>query len=110
MGDTVRALLPLLFLALIFVVLVLLPMRSRTRQLQQTRQMQAALTVGTDVMTTSGLHGRIVGLDDDAVELEVAPGVVVRWARAAIAEIKGPQQPAGEPDPSASTNDRSDPA
>jgi len=110
MGDTLRALLPLLFLALIFVVLVLLPMRSRTRQLQQTRQMQAALTVGTDVMTTSGLHGRIVGLGDDAVELEVAPGVVVRWARAAIAEIKGPQQRAGEPDPSASTNDRSDPA
>ena len=103
MGDTARALLPLLFLALIFVVLVVLPMRSRTRQLQQTRQMQAALTVGTDVMTTSGLYGRIVGLDDDTVELEASPGVVFRWARAAIAEIRDTQQAAGEPDPSAST-------
>ncbi|MFL6131006.1 MAG: preprotein translocase subunit YajC [Mycobacteriales bacterium] len=91
MGDTAGALLPLLLLALAFVVLIVLPMRTRSRQLQQTRALQAGLTVGTEVMTTSGLHARIVGLAEDTVELEVAPGVVVRWARAAIAEVRGPQ-------------------
>ena len=84
-----ESLLPLLVLALAFVVLIVLPMRTRNRQLQATRQLQAGLTVGIEVMTTSGLHGRIVGLADDTVELEVAPGVVVRWARAAIAEVRG---------------------
>jgi preprotein translocase subunit YajC len=81
-------LLPLVLLAGVFVVLVVLPMRNRSRQLAATRQMQAGLVVDAEVMTTSGLFGRIVGLGDDSVELEIAPGVVVRWARAAIAEIR----------------------
>ena len=82
-------LLPLVILAGAFVVLVVLPMRSRSRQLEATRQMQAALSVGDEVMTTSGLHARVAGIGDDTVELEISPGVVVRWARAAIAEIRG---------------------
>jgi preprotein translocase subunit YajC len=113
MSDTAGALLPLLLLALAFIVLIVLPMRNRSRQLQQTRQLQAMLTVGTEVMTTSGLYGRIVGLGDDTVELEVSPGVVVRWARAAIAEVRGPStdQPApdGEPGPPAQANGEPDP-
>lgn len=90
-----EALFPLVLLALAFVVLIVLPMRTRNRQLQQARQMQAGLTVGTDVMTTSGMFGRVVALADDTVDLEVAPGVVVRWARAAVAEVRSPQ--AGSP-------------
>lgn len=96
MGESAGALLPLIILAGAFVVLVVLPMRSRSRALAKTREMQAGLAVGTEVMTTSGLFGRIAGLEDDAVDLEIAPGVVVRWARAAIAEIRSPQ-PAVEP-------------
>ena len=83
-----ESLLPVLVLALAFVVLIVLPMRTRNRQLQATRQLQARLTTGTEVMTTSGLYGRVVGLAEDTVDLEVSPGVVVRWARAAIAEVR----------------------
>ncbi len=102
MGQTAGALLPLLLLVLAFVVLVVLPMRSRSRAVQKTRAMQSALTPGVEVMTTSGLFGRIVALGDETVDLEVAPGVVVRWAKAAIAEIRSPQagtddEPAARP-------------
>lgn len=96
MGNSAGALLPLVILAGAFVVLVVLPMRSRSRALARTREMQSGLAVGAEVMTTSGLYGRIAGLEDDTVDLEIAPGVVVRWARAAIAEIRG-TQPAVEP-------------
>jgi preprotein translocase subunit YajC len=108
-----ESLLPLLVLAVAFVVLIILPMRTRNRQLQATRQLQAGLTVGTDVMTTSGLFGHIVGLADDSVDLEVSPGVVVRWARAAIAEVRQPSAdlPAagGEPGPPARADGEPDP-
>ena len=33
-------------------------------------------------MTSGGIFGTIRELDDDAVELEIAPGVVIRVARA----------------------------
>jgi preprotein translocase subunit YajC len=84
-------LLPLLILVVFFVVLVVLPMRQRNRQMATTRRMQAGLTVGTEVMTTSGAYGRIVAVADETVELEIAPGVVMTWARAAIAEVRGAQ-------------------
>ena len=91
MNDTIRALLPLLLLALAFAVLVVLPMRARARMAQQTQQLQHSLEVGTDVMTTSGVYGRIVSLGEDTVDLEVAPGVVITWARAAIGQVRSPQ-------------------
>ena len=37
-------------------------------------------------MTSGGVFGTIRGLDDDAVELEIAPGTVIRVARPAIAQ------------------------
>jgi preprotein translocase subunit YajC len=97
-NDTIRALLPLLLLAGAFAVLVMLPARARSRMAQQTRQMQDSLRVGTEVMTTSGVYGRITALREDTVNLEIAPGVVVEWARAAIGQVRHPER-FGEPHP-----------
>ena len=96
MGDNAAALLPLLLLAGAFVVLVVLPMRARSRALQQARQLQESLSVGTEVMTTSGLYGRVAGVDEETVDLEVSPGVSVRWAKAAIAEVRTSAGPVPE--------------
>jgi len=41
--------------------------------------------VGDEVMTTSGLLGRITVLDDEIATLEVSPGVSIRFNRRAIA-------------------------
>jgi preprotein translocase subunit YajC len=81
-------LVPLLFIAIAVVFLLVLPMRQRNRALQRAQQLQASLVPGTEVMTTSGLFGTVVSVGDDTVDLEVSPGVTVRWAKAAIAEIK----------------------
>ena len=52
--------------------------------------LQDSLTVGAPVMTTSGLHGRVGGLGDKTVDIEIAPGVVVTFARPAILEVRKP--------------------
>ena len=89
-------LVPLLFIAIAVVFLLVLPMRQRNRAMQRAQQLQAALVQGTEVMTTSGLYGTVEFVGDDTVDLEISPGVTVRWAKAAIAEIK--TAPATEPD------------
>ena len=81
-------LVPLLFIAIAVVFLLVLPMRQRNRAMQRAQQLQAALVPGTEVMTTSGLYGNVAFVGDDTVDLEISPGVTVRWAKAAIAEIK----------------------
>ena len=90
-------LVPLLFIAIAVIFLLVLPMRQRNRALQRAQQLQARLLPGTEVMTTSGLYGTVASVGDDTVELEISPGVTVRWAKAAIAEIKSATPV--EPDP-----------
>lgn len=87
MNDSLRAALPLLIFALAFVLLIVLPARARNRMQQQTRNMQESLTIGTEVMMTSGLYGRVAALQEDTVDIEVAPGVVMRFARAAVGTV-----------------------
>lgn len=89
-------LVPLLFIAIAVIFLLVLPMRQRNRAMQRAQQLQASLVPGTEVMTTSGLFGTVAFVGDDSVDLEVSPGVTVRWAKAAIAEIK--TAPAAEAD------------
>jgi preprotein translocase subunit YajC len=65
-------------------MLVLRPQRSRMRRAEQQRR---EVEVGSRVMTASGMYGTVAAVEDDAVLLEVAPGVTTRWARAAIGRV-----------------------
>ena len=47
--------------------------------------MLAALKNGDKVITTGGVFGTIVGLEDDAVQLRIADQVKVKVLRSAIA-------------------------
>jgi preprotein translocase subunit YajC len=79
---------PLILLVLAFVLLIVLPSRQRKRMAAQQQQMQEALQAGTPIMTTSGIHGTVAGKTDTTVDVEVAPGVVVTFARQAILEVR----------------------
>ena len=81
---------PILILGLLAVLLFVLPARQRKRIQAQTQAMQDSLTIGTPVMTTSGMHGTVAALGERTVDLEVAPGIVVTFARQAIMEIRKP--------------------
>jgi preprotein translocase subunit YajC len=69
-------------------VLLLLFMFSAQRRRQRSfTQLQDTLTAGQEVVTTSGLFGRIVSIDDTIVVLETSPGQTLRWDRRAIAGV-----------------------
>jgi preprotein translocase subunit YajC len=86
-GSALNALLPFLLLGLAFWFLLIRPQRKRAQEAQQVRN---ALEVGAEVITTSGLYGTVAHLDDDAVLLEVAPGVTNRYIKAAIGKVLTP--------------------
>lgn len=76
-------LIPVVFLALLYVVAVL-PQQRRVRAHEE---LVRSLEVGQEVMTTSGVYGRLIAVGDDTVHLEVAPGVQVKIARASVGLI-----------------------
>jgi preprotein translocase subunit YajC len=90
---------PFILLALA-VLLFVLPARQRKRMQAQAKALQDSLSIGTPVMTTSGMHGNVAGLGEGTVDLEIAPGVVVTFARQAILEVRKPATDvAGPTDP-----------
>jgi preprotein translocase subunit YajC len=76
----------LLLFLLPLAVLALL-MRQQQRRLRQHQALVAGLEVGDEVVTTSGIFGTIIDLDDDIAMLEVAPGVTLKVAKRAIGGI-----------------------
>jgi preprotein translocase subunit YajC len=86
-GSGLLTLLPLLLLLVIFYFLIMRPARRRQRE---ALDLQSSLHVGQEVLTTSGLYGRIVAVEDDVIVIEPAPGVRTRWAKGAVARVVGP--------------------
>ena len=91
--------LPLIILAVLFYALVLRPAQRRQRQ---AAQVSNSLEVGAEVMTTAGMLATIHAVTDSHVELEVAPGVVVRFVRSAVAKVVPPSD---ESDDTVDTDD-----
>jgi preprotein translocase subunit YajC len=58
--------------------------RRQRRAMQATIDLHESLQPGDRVHTTSGMEATIVAVNDDTVELEIAPGVVTRWMMLAI--------------------------
>lgn len=77
-------LLPLLLVGVFFYLLILRPAKKRQQQQQATLN---AVRPGQRIMTTAGLFGTITDVTDDEIGLEIAPGIVVRYVKAAVAKV-----------------------
>ena len=83
-------LLPFLLIAVLIVPMVLMS-RKQKRAMAQQQELQNSIGVGDRVMTTSGMYATVADTDDEAtVDLEIAPGVVTTWLRAAVREKVSP--------------------
>lgn len=82
--DDVARLLPLVVLVVLAYVLLIRPTRKRARDVAA---LQRALSSGDQIMLTSGIFGSVVGVDDEIVQVEIAPGVVIRAHRGAVGKI-----------------------
>lgn len=82
--------LPLVILALLFVGLIMFNRRNRERAARADLSRRENMRPGLEVMTTSGLYGTVVSVNEEenSVLLSIAPGVEVRWTIAALREIQ----------------------
>ena len=79
---------PFVIFAVIIVGLLAVSARNRRRTAVAEVERSERIGVGSDVMTTSGLHGTVVAkADDGTVTLSIAPGVEVRWELAALRDV-----------------------
>lgn len=79
--DTLMGLMPMV---LMFVVLYFLMIRPQMKKAKEHKNMVAALEKGDEVVTQSGIVGRIVKIDDNYIKLEIASGVEIAVQKPAI--------------------------
>ncbi|WP_420383255.1 preprotein translocase subunit YajC [Novosphingobium sp.] len=79
--------LPLVAMAVIFYFLILRPQMKRQKDLQNKI---AAIKKGDQVVTAGGLIAKVLKVEDNTVELEIATGVKVRAVKSTIGEIMAP--------------------
>jgi preprotein translocase subunit YajC len=76
-----------LFILVLLAVLWLFLIRPRQRQMRAQQRQLAALEVGDEVVTAGGLYGTVRTIEDGELRVEIAPDVVVRIARRAVAAV-----------------------
>jgi preprotein translocase subunit YajC len=74
----------LLFFIVIIGAMFWFMSRAQRRQRQRVADVQSRLLPGQEVMTGSGIYGRVVDTLDDRVRIEVAEGVVISVAKQAV--------------------------
>jgi preprotein translocase subunit YajC len=65
-------------------------LRPKKREQDERRKMLAALKKGDRVVSIGGIHGKVAEIHDsqNAVSVEIAPKIVIKFNRTAIAEIE----------------------
>jgi preprotein translocase subunit YajC len=71
----------------ILVFFYFLFIRPQSKRNKEQKQMLAALSKGSEVVTTGGILGKVADLDDNFVKLEVADNSFIQVQRHAIANM-----------------------
>lgn len=94
---------PLILMFVIFYFLLIRPQQKKTKE---HRQMIDNLKTGDRIITAGGLHGRITGVSENALTVEIAEKVRVKVNRASVSGLLQ----TGTPPPAAPKKEKKDKA
>jgi preprotein translocase subunit YajC len=83
-GSQIYSFLPII---LIFVIFYFLLIRPQQKQRKEHQSLLSNLKVGDNVLTSGGIYGRVTGLKDDKVTVEISDKVRVKVNRGNIAGV-----------------------
>ena len=90
-GTGYESIIMLVAMGAIFYFLLIRP---QSRRAKAHKQLVESLSIGDQVVTAGGVHGKITALQDASVMVEIAAGVKIKVNRASIV---GGEKSSGEP-------------
>lgn len=98
-GGLNAILIQMLPILMIFVVMYFLILRPQQQRAKAHQAMILALKKGDVVITSSGMIGKIVRLEDREMQIEIADNVRIRMLRSAVLELRAKNEPANDTNP-----------
>jgi len=86
-NPTTALLLQLPYFAVIFVIIYMLFIRPQRQRQKQLDQMLKQLKKGDRVLTTGGIFGTVVGVDDSKAVLRIAEDIKVEFSKGSIVQV-----------------------
>lgn len=86
-ASTTSALFQMLFLGGLFVVFYFLAIRPQRKRQKEHTDMVAALAKGDEVVTSSGILGKVLKVEDDFVVLQVADNVDLKFQKVSVSTV-----------------------
>ena len=87
-GDAMSLLMNFAPIILIFVVFYFLLIMPQQKKAKEHKAMLDAIDKGDEVVTTGGIHGKVVGVAENVLTLEIADKVKIKVSREYIAYRK----------------------
>ena len=78
---------PLPMLVIMFAIFYFLLIRPQQKKAKEHKEMLAALKVGDKVLTGGGIYGKISGIDQDVITVEISQGVEIKVNRGYVSGI-----------------------
>lgn len=75
---------PLIMIVLMVVILYFLMIRPQRKRQKEIERFRSSLQVGQDVITGSGIYGKIKEIQDNSLMLEIAHGVVIKVDKGSV--------------------------
>ena len=86
-ASTTSALFQMLFLGGLFAVFYFLAIRPQRKRQKEHSELVAALAKGDEVVTTSGILGKVLKVEDDFVVLQVADNVDLKFQKVSVSAV-----------------------
>jgi preprotein translocase subunit YajC len=89
----------LIIIVVLFAAMWLFLIRpQRRRQVEQAR-LQDSIASGDEILTAGGVYGTVRAIEEDVVQVEIAPGTVIKLDRRAVATVVQEPEPETEIEP-----------
>jgi len=89
-GNMLTALLPFAAVFAIFYLLIIMPQRKKQKKHQE---LVSNLKAGDRVITSSGIYGTVMGVQQDRIEVKIAANTKIEVTKGSIGVILGQGQP-----------------
>jgi preprotein translocase subunit YajC len=75
---------PLIFFVLVFGVFWFFMIRPQVKKQKQERKFREEMKKGDKVVTTGGLHGKVVEISEKIVKIDVSNGMVLKFEKTCV--------------------------
>ena len=83
-GSQIMSFLPIIFIFVIFYFLLIRPQQKRSKE---HRALLSTIKVGDAILTTGGIYGKITGMREDVITVEISDKVRVKINRGNISGV-----------------------